>query len=229
MLEALDRNEIAENTLLIFSADNGTSRAANINKLQKKGHYPSGPLRGSKADLWDGGHRVPFLVRWPAKIAPNSKSEQLICLSDLMATFAALFEEPEFPDHVAEDSISFLPALYGAEIKDPREAIVHHSISGRFSIRKGPWKLLLASGSGGWSAPKDQQATAQGLPDTQLYNLAKDLGETTNLVADNPEKAAELLTLLKKYVADGRSTPGAPQKNDAKVDIWKKRTRSKRP
>ena len=110
VLAAIDQNGLADNTIVIFSADNGTSRAAKINKLEANGHFPSGDLRGSKSDLWDGGHRVPFIARWPEHVPANTSTDQLICLNDLMATFAELFAS-ELPPDTAEDSESFLPAL----------------------------------------------------------------------------------------------------------------------
>ncbi|MEP2774691.1 MAG: arylsulfatase [Luteolibacter sp.] len=222
VMEALERNGLTKNTIVIFSADNGTSKAANIPALEKQGHYPSANLRGSKADLWDGGHRVPFILRWPEQVKAASKSDQLISLADMMATFAEMLSV-ELADNTAEDSISFYPILAGKELENPRESVVHHSIDGKFAIRQGDWKLLLAAGSGGWSAPKDPEALADGLPEMQLYDLSKDLGEEQNLVAQNPEKVAGLIKLLETYVAEGRSTPGEAQENDAEVDIWKKR------
>lgn len=221
VLEALDRNGLSEDTIVFFSTDNGTSKAAGIPKLQERGHYPSANLRGSKADLWDGGHRVPFIVRWPGKVEPGSRSDQLICLSDMMATFAELFSV-DFADDTAEDSISFLPALFGRPLAKPREAIVHHSVAGHFSIRQNEWKLLLAPGSGGWTAPKGAAAIKAGLPKRQLYNMTEDIGEKDNLLEAHPEQVRALLALLDSYVKLGRSTPGEAQTNDAEIDIWKK-------
>lgn len=221
VMQALERNGLTENTIVIFSADNGTSPAANFSKLERKGHFASANLRGAKADLWEGGHRVPFIFSWPASVGPGTQSDQLISLGDLYATFAEMFEV-EYGDDVAEDSISFLPALYGNPIESPREAVVHHSISGHFAIRQGPWKLLLAPGSAGWSAPKNKDAKEAGLPDMQLYNMAEDLAEQNNLIAQYPEKAQAMIALLESYVDQGRSTPGEPQENDARINIWKK-------
>ncbi len=221
VLEALERNGLSENTIVIFSADNGTSKAANIPKLQSQGHYPSAWLRGSKADLWDGGHRVPFIVRWPKQIKSNTESDHLVCLSDLMATFAEYFSY-DIPENTAEDSKSFLNALYGKPVNNPRKEIVHHSIDGRFSIRKGDWKLLLAPGSGGWSSPKDYEAKEAGLPDMQLYNLKQDIGEENNLMSKYPQKTDSLINLLENFVEKGRTTEGAVQSNDTEIDIWKK-------
>jgi arylsulfatase A len=227
IIDAIDANGLKENTLVIFSCDNGTSaRPSNAKQLEQNGHFSSADLRGYKADLWDGGHRVPFIVRWPGGgVEAGSRSDQLIGLSDVTATFAEITRYA-LPDNAAEDSISFLPALTGKDIPQEREAIVHHSISGHFSIRKGKWKLLLASGSGGWTAPKKTQNG----PVIQLYDMSKDLGETTNLQDKHPEQVAELTKLLKSYVAQGRSTPGPTMKNDTDdiqlhKDGQKKKTR----
>jgi len=221
VMKALDRAGLADNTLLVFTSDNGCSPAAKVQELEGKGHYPSYHFRGYKADIWEGGHHVPFLARWPGRIRPGSRSDQLTCLTDLMATCADLLGV-KLPDDAGEDSVSMLPALLGTAAGPLREAAVHHSISGKFSIRQGRWKLELCPGSGGWSSPKDPEALAQGLPPVQLYDMAGDVGEKVNVHAKNPEVASRLLALLEKYVADGRSTPGAPQKNDGPVDIWKK-------
>ncbi|MDP4625870.1 MAG: arylsulfatase [Akkermansiaceae bacterium] len=221
VMEALERNGLTENTIVIFSADNGTSKAAGIAALEKQGHYPSANLRGSKADLWEGGHRVPFILRWPEQVKASSESGQLISLADMMATFAEMLSV-DLADDTAEDSISFYPILAGKELENPRESVVHHSIDGKFAIRQGDWKLLLAAGSGGWTAPGDAEALAKGLPEMQLYDMPNDIGEEKNLVAQNPEKVAGMIKLLETYVAEGRSTPGEPQKNDAEIDIWKK-------
>jgi len=220
VLNALDANGLSKNTLVIFSSDNGTSRAADINYLQSKGHFPSANLRGSKADIWDGGHRVPFVVRWPGVTTPGTQSDQLICLSDMIATFADLTSF-DLPQDVAEDSWSFLPALKGEEIEHPRQSVVHHSINGRFAIREGDWKLIFAPGSGGWSSPNDIAATKQSLPQIQLYNLADGVGEENNLYNSQKEKVQSMTKLLEKIVAEGRSTPGPAQKNDVEIDIFK--------
>jgi arylsulfatase A-like enzyme len=220
VLQALNEQGLAENTMVIFSTDNGTSRAANIKYLQSVGHFSSANLRGSKSDIWDGGHRVPFILKWPKQVKAASTNKQLICLSDMMATLAEYFAV-DLPDNVAEDSYSFLPSLWNEPIENPRTAIVHHSINGRFSIRKGDWKLLLAPGSGGWSSPKDPEATTNGLPELQLYNMSVDVGEQDNLIQQNPERAEELTMLLEEMVSRGRSTPGINQSNDAAIDIRK--------
>jgi arylsulfatase A-like enzyme len=218
VLDALDRQGLVENTLVIFTSDNGCSPAAKIPELLAKGHNPSARFRGHKADIFDGGHRIPFLVRWPARVKAGSRSDQLICLTDLFATCAGILGR-KLPDDAAEDSVSILPALTG-EAKTPlREAVVHHSINGSFAIRQGQWKLELCPDSGGWSEPKPGAAAAAKLPPVQLYDLANDIGESRNVEAQHPEVVARLTALLEKYAADGRSTPGRPQANTGKVEI----------
>lgn len=216
ILAALEQHGLADSTLVIFTADNGCSPAAGTPALEKQGHYASAHFRGYKADIWDGGHRVPFFARWPGRIPAGRHSDQLICHTDLMATCAELLGA-RLPADAAEDSVSFLPALLGRNQGPQREAVVHHSIHGRFSIRQGPWKLNLCAGSGGWAKPGDAEAQAAGLPPVQLYDLARDPGESRNLQAERPEVVARLRQLLESYVARGRSTPGPEQKNDVAV------------
>ena len=225
VLAALEKNEVAGKTLVIFTSDNGCSPAARIPQLEQQGHYPSEHRRGYKADIWDGGHRIPFLARWPGKIQPGTRSGQLVCLNDLMATCAEILAV-KLPDNAGEDSVSILPALLGTAGKPLHEAVVHHSINGSFAIRQGPWKLELCGDSGGWSAPKPGSAEAQRLPPTQLYDMTKDVGERVNECQAHPEVVARLTKLLEKYIADGRSTPGTPQKNDGAIVVRKNVRRS---
>jgi len=220
VLEALQRGGLADQTLVIFTSDNGCSPAAGIAELVAKGHHPSFHFRGHKADIYDGGHRIPFFARWPGKIKPGSASDQLICLTDLMATCADILGV-KLPDGAGEDSVSILPALVGKDAGPLREAVVHHSVNGSFSIRQGSWKLELCPGSGGWSFPQPGRDDTSKLPLVQLYDLASDVGEKNNLQGQYPEVAQRLTKLLEKYVADGRSTPGAPQANTGPIDIWK--------
>jgi len=221
VLAALDRHGLADQTLVIFTSDNGCSPAANVGQLERQGHYPSAQFRGYKADIWDGGHRVPFVARWPGKVRAGATSDQLICLTDLMATCAELLGI-KLPENAAEDSVSILPALLGTDKGPLREAVVHHSISGRFAIRQGKWKLELCPGSGGWGSPTDAAALNQGLPPIQLYDMTEDIGERRNQRAEQPEVVQRLTALLEKYAAQGRSTPGAPQRNDVPVSIRKR-------
>ncbi|MEI6892645.1 MAG: arylsulfatase [Pontiella sp.] len=221
IMNAVDDSKFADNTLVIVTADNGCSKAAKIDKLEAQGHYPSAQFRGSKADLWDGGHRVPFIVRWPNGVKAGSQCDQTICLTDLMATCADL-TGATFPKNAGEDSVSFAPALKGEQIISTRNGIIHHSISGHFAYRQGKWKLLLAKGSGGWTAPNERAAAQNGSPVAQLYNMEKDPGETTNLYALQPEVAARLLAQLETDIARGRSTDGAVTRNDVdEIKLWK--------
>jgi arylsulfatase A len=218
--KALERNNLTENTLVIFTSDNGTSKAADIKKLEAQGHFPSANLRGSKADLWDGGHRIPFIVRWPGQISPGSESDQLICLTDLLATTADILGT-KMPTGSGEDSVSFLPTLHGQQIVSTRNGVIHHSNTGHFAYRHGKWKLLLARGSGGWSSPKENEVHA-GTLEAQLYDMEKDVGETNNLYKKRPNVAKKLLALLAKDVEVGRSTSGPNSLNDvADIVLWK--------
>ena len=132
----------------------------------------------------------------------------------------------KLPDRAGEDSVSILPALVGKDTKPLRDSVVSHSISGRFAIRQGQWKLEIAPGSGGWGAPNDFEAKAAGLPDIQLYDLVADCGETRNLQAEHPEIVARLRSLLERTIADGRTTPGPRIPNDVGVTIDKPNTKS---
>ncbi|HPM81453.1 MAG TPA: arylsulfatase [Candidatus Anammoximicrobium sp.] len=220
VLDALDQHGLTDTTLVVFTSDNGCSPQADFAALAEKGHHPSYHFRGHKADIFDGGHRIPFLVRWPGKVQAGTKCEQLICLTDLLATCADILDA-SLPDDAGEDSVSILPALLGTAPSPLREAVVHHSINGSFAIRQGPWKLELCSGSGGWSAPRPGSPAERGLPPVQLYNLETDVGETANVQDQHPEIVQRLTALLEKYVAEGRSTPGAKQANTTPVEIRK--------
>lgn len=218
ILEALDRLKLADNTLIFFTTDNGCSPEANIKDLLKQGHDPNHSLRGMKSDAWDGGHRVPYVVRWPGVIAPGRVSDELICHNNLMATCAEILGA-KLPDDAGVDSFSILPVLRGGEAKEATHPfVIHHSVKGHFAIRKGDWKFLACKGSGGWSKGDDGQPS-------QLYNMASDRKEQNNLVKQNPDIAADLTKILETAVANGRTTAGPKQKNDAKVVIWKKAPR----
>ncbi len=194
VMKAVDRNGLRENTLVIFTSDNGCSPAAGVKDLEANGHYPSHIYRGYKADIWDGGHRVPFIARWPAAVRPGASCGRLVCLTDLLATCADILGE-RLPADAGEDSASILPLLRGQD-RAVRETVIHHSINGRFSIRDERWKLVLCPGSGGWSAPKDPEALKRGLPPLQLYDMIADPGETLNLHDKHPEVVERLTRLL---------------------------------
>jgi arylsulfatase A-like enzyme len=220
LMTALEAQGLAENTLIVFTSDNGCSPAANIPELQAAGHQPSHIYRGHKADLYEGGHRVPFIARWPAKVKAGTVSDQLIGQIDFMATFAELVGTP-LPATAGEDSVSFLPALLGTDTAPIRDHIISQSINGNFAIRDGAWKLALCPGSGGWSAPRPGKDDQSGLPEFQLYDLSRDPGETTNLVAQHPDRVAKMKAALEQHIARGRSTPGADQANDAEIVMVK--------
>jgi arylsulfatase A-like enzyme len=209
VLAALETSGAAKDTLVVFTSDNGCAPYIDIPDLERQGHFPSGPLRGYKADAWEGGHRVPFIVRWPGVVKAGRVCDQLVQQSDLIATFADVLGTP-LPDNAGEDSVSLLPLLKGSD-QPAREHAVSASIGGTPALRSGPWKYIPAPGSGGWGRGGDQSQPVQ------LYHLAKDLGETRNLAAAMPEKVAEMQALLEKLITDGRSTPGTPQKNDVEV------------
>jgi len=218
VLASLEKHGMADNTLVIFASDNGCAHYIGVPEMEEQGHYPSAGFRGYKSDAWDGGHRIPCIARWPGVIEPGSKCDELVCLSDLMATCADILGE-ELPANAGEDSVSLMPLFRGGD-EPVREHVVHHSIAGKFAIRDGRWKLVLAPGSGGWSM-NDAKAAEEGLPLVQLYDMQEDPGEQRNLYAEQPERVKEMVGRLKKLVAAGRSTPGPEQANDVDVDIWK--------
>jgi arylsulfatase A-like enzyme len=216
IVKKVEEMGISEKTMIIFTSDNGCSPMANFDELATFGHDPSYVYRGHKADIYEGGHRVPFIVRWPGKSPQGSVSEEIICTTDLMATVAAIVGDT-LADNEGEDSYNLLPAMLGKKLENPlREATVHHSIDGNFSIRKGKWKLEFCAGSGGWSFPTEKKAKELGLTSLQLYDLENDIAEENNVVEENPMIVKELTDLMQKYIDDGRSTPGLTQSNEGK-------------
>jgi len=212
IIAAVDASKFADNTIIILTSDNGCSaRPAKAKELEAQGHYPSGQLRGYKSDLWDGGHRVPFIVRWPARVKAGTTSNQLVCQTDLMATCAEL-TQAKLPDTAGEDSVSFLPALDGKPIISTRAGVVHHSIGGKFAYRMGKWKLLMTRGSGGWTKAKKSETSP-----IQLYDMEADLGEQNNLEQQHPEIVQRLLAQLQSDIKRGRSTAGPDLANDVPV------------
>lgn len=191
VLAALERNQLADNTLIMVSSDNGAAGRSYA------------PLRGAKTSIYEGGHRVPFVARWPGKVKAGSVCEDTICLNDLMATCASIVGA-KLPDNVGEDSASILPDLLGTAKAPIREATIHQAPSRDLAIRQGPWKLIfLKNGK------------------RQLYNLQTDLGETKEVSKENAEIVNHLTTLMRKYIDHGRSTPGPTLQNDVSVDVSK--------
>lgn len=211
ILETLDRLQLADDTLVLFTSDNGglyhyweakeaddvkhykiTGRAAHIREF---GHQGNAWMRGTKADIWEGGHRVPFLVRWPGKTPAGAVSDELVDLTDLLATVSAI-AGADLPDRAGPDSVNILPALLASKPAAPvRHHTVHLSFRGVFAIRQGPWKLIEHRGSGGFSQPRDLDPTAGG-PPGQLYDLKDDPAETRNLYDEEPQVVERLTKLL---------------------------------
>lgn len=214
ILQAVKQSGEDDHTVIVFATDNGCSPAAGIEAMEKLGHHPNHIYRGQKSDLFDGGHRIPCMIRWKGEFRPHSVG-QTICLTDFYATFAAI-NHYRLKDSEGEDSYNLLPAIRSIdEVPAIREATVHHSIDGEFTIRQGKWKLLFSASSGGWSTPKPQDKDLlKGLPSMQLYDMNADPGERRNLVNEYPEKVRELQEIMVRYIREGRSTPGQPQPND---------------
>jgi arylsulfatase A len=200
IVHALDSLGLKNNTLLILTSDNG----AHDKDYVKNGHTPHMGWRGEKADIFEAGHRVPFIARWPGVIASGSKSDQVICLTDFMATAAAIAGYA-LPENAGEDSYSLLPIFLGKSVTSAlREATVHHSGDGVFAIRQGNWKLTVDNlGSGGFTVPQNTPGIGT------LYNLSNNPAEKPELdqYAQQATVVANLRALLKKYQSDGRSTP----------------------
>lgn len=221
VVAALDAKGISENTLLIVTSDNGTSKRADFSVLEKHGHYASAQFRGSKSDIWEGGHRVPYLVKWPKVIKAGSVSEEIVCQIDLLKTCAEIVGK-ELPKNAGEDSESQLPIFKGEQPSFTRKGIISHSVSGHFSYREGNWKLILAAGSGGWTAPNNNAAKKAGGPKGQLYDLEKDPGEQNNLFLEHPEIVEKMLAQFTSYVQAGSSVEGKESVNDTdKINLWK--------
>ncbi|MDY7394515.1 sulfatase-like hydrolase/transferase [Aureibaculum sp. 2210JD6-5] len=203
IVEALEKSGQLENTILIFTSDNGSPQrdgqdmGGAIASVLKYGHNPSGKWRGMKADIWEGGHRVPFIVSWPNKIKKNTTSDKIICTTDIFATATSILGKGQ-NNSLLEDSFDFSHALFNKVTSNPeRNSIVHHSIDGTFAIRHGDWKLILGKDSGGFSKNlkiEDIPVATNG----QLYNLKNDPSEKNNLYDKLPSKVKELTDLLNK-------------------------------
>ncbi|MBL8892942.1 MAG: arylsulfatase [Planctomycetaceae bacterium] len=228
ILDALERAGVAENTLVIFTSDNGSEITGEVkpgayDRVQQFDHYSSGQLRGAKRDAWEGGHRVPFLVRWPGKVEANASSHEVVCHVDFMATVAAMLEY-KLPDNAGEDSVSILPVLLGEQLHAPlREATIHHSARGKFAIRQGDWVLIDApsgddNGANGEPAwLKHERGYTAHTEAGELFNLREDIAQRHNMYAEKPEIVNKLKSLLTQYINDGRSTLGKPQSNDVAI------------
>lgn len=220
VLKALDDNDVADNTLIVFTTDNGCSPQAKIPELEAAGHDQNYIYRGHKADIYEGGHRVPFVARWPAKVKAGTRSDQIVGQLDLLATSAEIVGA-KIAETEAEDSVSFLPALLGTATRPSRSSIVSQSIGGYFAVRDGDWKLCLCPGSGGWSAPRPGSLDPEKNPAIQLFDLSKDPGESKNVQAEHPDRVASMKAMLREIIDNGRTTPGSKLDNDAEIVMHK--------
>lgn len=211
VIRAVDESGIADNTIVIFTADNGHSHYTGWQDLIDAGHLPSGPYRGHKGDVWEGGHRVPLVVRWPEKIKAGSSSDQLVCLTDFFATFADIVGQ-QLPVDGAEDSLSFLPDLLG-DGESERTNVVSHSRNGEFSYREGNWKLVYRMSEANLEKSRGKPTIAE------LYQLDEDIAEERDLASDVPERVAAMAKRFRDLIDSGASRSGLDANNDAKVEF----------
>ncbi|MGB0581012.1 MAG: sulfatase-like hydrolase/transferase, partial [Limisphaerales bacterium] len=210
VIKAVDDAGIADNTIVIFTADNGHSHYTGWPDLIKAGHLPSGEFRGHKGDVWEGGHRVPFVVRWPGKIKANSQSKQLIGLNDVFATCAELIGK-NLPTNGAEDSVSFLNDLRGKRPANPRHSLVNHSNHGEFSYREHDWKLVYPN-----QTFINRSRGKKRIP--ELYHLAYDIAETNNVAKHHPDHLSSMSKNLSSLINRGSTRSGLNSKNDGVID-----------
>ncbi len=204
VMAAVSECGMEDNTLIIFTTDHGADwRLADMCQYE---HRANANWRGEKADIWDGGHRIPFIVRWPGHIPAGSVANELGCTSDFMATTAAIIGT-KLPPDAAEDSLNQLPVLLKQSKTPIRTSVVHHAWDGMFGIREGNWKLAMGLGSGGWSSEPEHVDPMPGGPKGQLYNLAIDPYEMDNVYQENPEIVAKLTNLLETIQHQGYSRP----------------------
>jgi arylsulfatase A len=209
VLRALDDAGVADDTVVIFTADNGHSHYTGWEKLVAAGHQPSGPYRGHKGDIWEGGHRIPLVVRWPSRVEAGTRSPQMVCLTDLFATCSDILGTT-LPAGGAEDSLSFLPVLRG-EKASQRKNVVNHSNSGEFAYRNGPWKLVFKMSGPNLEATRGKPTVAE------LYNLGADVAEQNDLSAKHPDVVTQLRAGLKAVIDRGTSRAGQRAANDTDV------------
>ena len=204
IMKKLDEKGLSDNTVFLLTSDNGGEH-----EFPEFGHSSNHIYRGFKSDIWDGGHRIPYIVRYPGFIPPGSICSQTVCLTDIMATLADLLGF-DLADNEGEDSVSNLELWRGAD-KVVREATIHHSGNGMFGIRKGKWKLEMCPDGGGFVRP-GAVPQENDLP-IQLYDMENDPCEAINLCEEYPDVVSELTRELSEFIVSGRSTPGIPQKN----------------
>ena len=204
VLKAIDKNNVTGDTLIFFASDNGAFWIDE--EIAQYDHRANGKLRGQKGDIWEGGHHMPLIASWPGKVPQGKTSDQMICFTDMLATFAALTGD-KLGAGAGADSFSFLPVLLGKENKTARNIMIHQTGTG-YAIRQDQWKLITFLGSGGFTKPKKVEPKP-GDPIGQLYNLSKDPAETKNLYLSNPEMVTQLTKRLNKYLKQSRTRPDA--------------------
>ena len=210
VVAVLERTGAIQNTIVLFTSDNGSPARSGIGSFgatstvtELYSHVPNAPWRGLKADAWEAGHRVPFVMRWDGQIKPGSVSAPTICLTDVFATISEIIGF-EMPEDSGEDSFSLAPLLLGRGSYLRRQT-VHHSQRGVFAIRKGNWKLILGDGSGGFSTPRGRVLGPNEDEQMQLYLLSEDPNERRNLATARPQVRADLLAELRRLQEAGRS------------------------
>jgi len=202
ILKWLDDEKLTENTMVIFTSDNGPEKTWS-KRIELYAHHSNGIYRDGKRSIYEGGHRVPFIIRWPAKVKANSKWNQPVCQTDLLATFANMLDK-KLPENSGEDSDSFFGVLTGTKETVSRVPMVHHSSQGRYAVREGKWKLVMED------ARKNKR---------ELYDLGADPRETKNLISEHPDIERKLTARLTALINSGRSTPRKSQKND--TPLWR--------
>jgi arylsulfatase A-like enzyme len=214
VIEAIDAAGLSENTIVIFTADNGHAGTGGWKQLVKAGHKPSGPYSGRKGDIWEGGHRVPFIMRWPGRVTAGTESHDLLCLNDLFATCAQLLGS-NLPDEAAEDSFSFLREALGHDdesgIYPRRRQLVSHSVHGEFAFRDGDWKLVYTMAGPNIAASRGKRTVAK------LYNLKTDVGERHDVAVQQAGLVELLTNKLREVIDRGVSRAALPRPNDRQV------------
>ena len=210
VINAIDKAGIADDTIVIFTADNGHSHYTGWEKLVAAGHMPSGPYRGHKGDIWEGGHRIPLVVRWPKHIQAGTSSNQMVSLTDIFATCAEIVGS-DVPSDGAEDSLSFMPSMLGKPIDVRRTTVVNHSNHGEFAYRDGPWKLVFKMSGRPMQQSRGMKTIAE------LYNLDWDISEQKDLSKERPEVMQRMTDALKELVERGTSRVDQKAANDTVV------------
>ena len=225
IVKALKANDALDNTIVIFTADNGASPAAGFPKLIAKGHYPNGPLRGHKGDLYEGGHRVPFVLHWPDGAPSGHKTNHLVSQVDFMRTFANMVGVT-LPDQAGEDSFDMMPLIQGKDVV-VRESHIAHTLRGQLAITSGRWKLIPNRGTGWTPVGRRYRGHQVENPETDhiamLFDMQVDENEYHNLIDEKPDIAKQLAQQLINDIKAGRTAPGGSSPNTPEVEIFSDR------